>query len=101
MRDTYQICDRGWVTKRLPGDEDQDSTNEKDAAEALKEVAKPGADYMRFRGRWFVSAIFLNSSFDLLYRKTGRGRGGEPLNDIVGVDGVPFKVAKVCTRVLA
>jgi hypothetical protein len=81
----------GWCrfAKRLPGDEDEDSADKEDAAEAFEEVPENLLRVVGWRFRWDVAAIFCDTTLSLAGREAIRDGGGQTRGDFVGGDFVP------------
>lgn len=97
LNKTHQVCNsRGWFTEGLPGDEDEDGTDDKNRAEASGHVANVFPQSVGLWRRRGVLAVFLEAARDLFVRETLVGSRAQTAQGLLGGDGMPFQCRKFC-----
>ena len=75
------------VAERFPGDEDQNTSDNKDATKATEEVSDDLSQKSRLRRRHLVLAVFLEAALDLVIGQSVIGFNGEAASKLVNGDG--------------
>ena len=84
-----QISLSWWITERLPGDEDQDTSTKENTAKAPEEISHDLTEQPGRRRRHLILAMLCYTTLDLVLGKTLFGIDRQTATQFIDIEGVP------------